>query len=211
MMTEETQEVKEKAQIPVPSELQGKDLGTSPKALETNQTEGVIPIAETCETASLDSYAQHLHSYVREYISVADRKASFVFTIGAALLVYLNEKGVVNSWFKNLNTWTLAEFIIFVAVCGLSLSCILGIAVVFPRLSGSKRGYIFWESIAEFASPTEFSDSAQKLDGKELTRELLKHSHELSKICRRKYRILNWSLRTGAVGAIATILYVVKG
>ena len=88
-MNNESQEVKEKGQIPIPSELQGKDLGTSPKTPESNQTEGVISIAEAHEikgTDSIDSYVQHLHSYIREYISVADRKSLVVLFV---YLVYI--------------------------------------------------------------------------------------------------------------------------
>lgn len=70
---------------------------------------------------------------------------------------------------------------------------------------------MFWESIAEFETSEEFSESAQKIVGRELTRELLRHAYELAKVCKDKYRILNWSLRTDAVGAVATIIYLVKG
>lgn len=213
-MISESQEVREKGQIPIPSELEGKNLGAAPKMPESGEVEGVVSVAETSEldgSANLDSYTQHLHSYIREYISVADRKASFIFTIGAALLVFLYEKGVVVSWLKTPNTWAFSEFIAFLAIGGLAISCILAVVVIVPRLSGSKRGFVFWESIAEFDTPSEFSEAAQKLVGRELTREFLRHAYELSKVCKYKYRILNWSLRVGAVGAVSTIIYLVKG
>ncbi len=213
-MSDESQEVKEKGAIPVPTELEGKDLGTPLASSSINETEGLVSLAEpdgVSASDKLNDYAKHLHSYIREYISVADRKASFVFTIGAALLVYLYEKGVVVSWLKTPNTWSFWEIIAFLAISGLSLSCVLAVAVVFPKLKGSKHGFIFWESIAKFETSAEFSDSAQNIAGIGLTRELLRHAHELAKVCKDKYRVLNWSLRAGSVGAVATILYLVKG
>lgn len=211
IMAKMTQQ-EEMGKIPIPSELEGKGLGTH--SLEsTHQTkEGVIstPTPEISQQQGQNKYAQHLHTYVREYIAAADRKASFVFTIGAALLVYLYEKNIAVSWLVSPFSWSLSEIIAFVSMAGLSISCVLSVFVVFPRLSGSKRGFIFWESITEFNNPSEFSEAAQKLSDAEITRELLLHSYELSAICKKKYVILNWALRIGGIGAIATIIYLLK-
>ncbi len=210
-MDKMTQQEKEFGQIPIPSELEGKGLN-APTLESAHQTsEGVISTPENSQQNGQDKYAQHLHSYIREYIAAADRKASFVFTVGAALLVYLYEKNIAVSWLVSPFSWTLSEIIAFVSMAGLSVSCVLAVFVVLPRLSGSKRGFIFWESIVEFNSPTEFSEAAQKLSDTEVTRELLLHSYELSNICKKKYYILNWALRIGGVGAIATIIYLLKG
>lgn len=209
-MAKMTQQEKEMGQIPIPTELEGKGLG-APSSESAHQTkEGVISTPEISQQQGQDKYAQNLHMYVREYIAAADRKASFVFTIGAALLVYLYEKNIAVSWLVSPFSWSLSEIIAFVSMVGLSISCVLSVFVVFPRLSGSKRGFIFWESITEFNNPSEFAEAAQKLSTAEITRELLLHSYELSAICKKKYAILNWALRIGGVGAIATIIYLLK-
>ncbi|WP_459880667.1 Pycsar system effector family protein [Desulfothermus naphthae] len=105
----------------------------------------------------------------------------------------------------------MGEVLVFVSVIGLAMSCMLAVAVVFPKLKGSRRGYIFWESISEFESASSFSNSVQQLDNQSLTNELLNHVYELAVVCKEKYRILNWSLRIGAVAAVSTILYLIKG
>lgn len=215
-MENDSQQTARGSTIPTPAELKGKNLGTvTTQGGKSVSSEGVIPSPDSAlnKTALDDShkYGALVHSYIREYISAADRKASFVFTIGAALLVYLYEKGIVVSWLKSPNTWALGEILAFIAISGLSISCLLAVAVVFPKLKGSRRGFIFWESIAEFESASSFSDAAQQLSGPSLTNELLKHVYEIAHVCKEKYRILNWSLRIGAIGAISTILYLIKG
>lgn len=209
-MDNNSQQNKDSSQIPVPEELEGKGLG-APPTVGTHKVEGIISTSDRNQQQGLDQYAKHLHVYVREYISVADKKASFVFTIGAALLVYLYEKNITVSWLVNPLTWHFNEFIAFFAIVGLSISCVLAVVVIFPRLSGSKRGFIFWESITEFSSPIEFSTAAQKLTESELTKEILLHAHELSSVCKAKYRILNLSIRIGSIGAVSTIIYLLLG
>lgn len=215
-MENNSQQTAHGSAIPTPTELKGKNLGTvTTQSDQSVSSEAVIPSPDSVSNkTALDNthkYGALVHSYIREYISAADRKASFVFTIGAALLVYLYEKGIVVSWLKNPNTWVSGEILAFIAISGLSVSCMLAVAVVFPKLKGSRRGFIFWESIAEFETASSFSDAAQQLRGPSLTNELLKHVYEIAHVCKEKYRILNWSLRIGAIGAISTILYLIKG
>ncbi len=213
-MDKNTQETVGRSELPIPTELQGKNLGAALKLAGTPTSEEVISAPASLQPTSgleqLDKYTKHIHSYIREYISTADKKASFVFTIGAALLVYLYEKGIVVSWLKSPNTWNLGETLVFLAISALSISCLLAISVVFPRLQGSKRGLVFWECIADFESPSRFTETVEKLNTTELTREIILHCHELARICREKYRLLNWSLRIGSFGAISTILYLIK-
>lgn len=213
-MENDSNELASKSQIKIPAELEGKNLGTPDRQGKSCDVSGVVAESaqsDTREIGHVDKYAKHLHSYIREYISAADRKASFVFTIGAALLVYLYEKNLGVTWVKAVNTWTLNEGIIFLAIVGLTISCLLSIMVVVPFLKGSRRGFVFWDSIAEFSNSAEFSNELFKLGDSQLTEEILRHSYELSRVCRRKYLLLNWSLRVGAVGAIFTLLVLIKG
>lgn len=213
-MENDSDKVASKSQIPIPVELEGKSLDAPAQQMQRDNSDGVVAIPEQSKTKKLDNldkYAKHLHSYIREYISAADRKASFVFAIGAALLVYLYEKNLAVSWMKPINTWAPNEGLIFLAIFGLAISCLLSIIVVVPFLKGSKRGLVFWDSIAEFTTPAEFSEELLKVGDSQLTVEIIQHSYELARVCKRKYRLLNWSLRIGAVGAICTILVLVKG
>lgn len=211
-MEDNIQQANKRNHIPTPPELEGKDLGILPKPVAASFSEGVVSSEESpCNLEVLDKYAKHVHSYIREYISFADKKASFVFTIAAAFLVYLYEKGIIALWMKLPNSWTIGDILAFVAVGGLFLSCLYAVSVVYPRLHGSKRGFIFWESIAEFESASQYTETAEKLKSEQIIQELLKHVYELSCICKAKYHRLNWAIRIGAVGAISAILYLLKG
>ena len=165
------------------------------------------PLITTSET-SFD-YAKHLHSYIREYISFAEKKATFVFTISAALLVFLYEKGIVISAMNSEGVWGGKDILAMLSILLLTSSSFLSMAVVFPRFGGSRRGMVFWEGIANFESANEFSTTAQKMNHDELCGALLSHSHELSKVCSEKFRIVNWAIRIGTAGGVLLILYLV--
>jgi hypothetical protein len=212
-MKENAQIEDESKSIEVPNELKGKDFGsTRPSAsrdygdiVPSNGTD-VDHVANTQH-----SYIQHIHTYVREYISLADKKASFIFAVGSAILVYLYEKGAMGLWSIDFKNWGVSELVSISAILLLSVSVSLSISVVFPRLGGSKKGFVFWGSIAEYESARDFSDAAQRLADNDYYREMLRHTYEISGICNRKYRLLNWSIRIGSFGAISAILIVVTG
>jgi hypothetical protein len=213
-MKNHSSEVGSKSEIPIPTELEGKNLGNHAQQGKGGEVEGVVATPGQSKSKKLDhvdKYAKHLHSYIREYISAADKKASFVFAIGAALLVYLYERNFAVSWVKSVNAWAINDVVIFLAIAGLTISCLLSILVVVPALKGSKRGLVFWDSIAEFDNSSEFSEELFKLGDSQLTGEIIRHSYELARVCKHKYVLLNWSLRIGAVGAICTLLVLVKG
>lgn len=213
-MENKSQQVGAKSEIPVPKEFEGKSLGSPPTKEETLSTDGVVATPDLNKEnimEHLDNYAKHLHSYIREYISAADRKASFIFAIGAALLVYLYEKEITSIWIKPIKTWGMNDLASFLATYGLAISCVIAVAVIFPSLKGSRRGLLFWESVAEFNTSTEFVEELQKLGCAQLTDEILRHSHEISWVCRRKYVLLNLSIRIGAVGAVSAIIYLANG
>lgn len=213
-MSEETKKQGCESKLGVPAELQGKSL-SSPKTVDVTTDQAEDTPTNYAEKKPSEenklSFAQHTHLYIRDYIKLADTKAAFTFTIGAGLLAYLFEKEVAKSWLKAVSEWSLIDLIAFLAMFGLAISCILAIAVVFPRVKGSRRGHIFWSGIAEFGSPVEYVDSTTRLTEANVTSETLKHCYELSIICRSKYNILNYALIVGSVGAISTIVFLLFG
>tara|TARA_R110002110_G_scaffold158656_2_gene356158 strand:+ start:12427 stop:13080 length:654 start_codon:yes stop_codon:yes gene_type:complete len=212
-MKEDSKIDEESKSIEVPNELKGKGFGPSRKSSGSDYGT-IVPSDSTDIDSSLGhqhSYIQHIHTYVREYISLADKKASFIFAVGSAILVYLYEKGTMSLWAIDLKSWGIAELVSISAISLLSISVSFAISVVFPRLGGSKKGFVFWGSIAQYQSASDFSDRAQRLADNDYYRELLRHTYEIAKICNRKYSLLNWSIRIGSVGAIVAIVIVVTG
>lgn len=212
-MTDNSQNIKDASELTAPQELTGKTLGVvrHPMSEQNEDAPSKLSPEVSALSDSLNSFAQHTHSYLREYIALADQKAAFVFAVGAGLLVYLYEKSTSQMWLKSIKEWSLMDAISFIAIFGLAASCVMAIAVVFPKLKGSRRGHIFWSGISEFDTSSEYANSVANLTEASIVDETLKHNYELSSICKRKYSILNISLISGAVGAVFAILFLVFG
>ena len=84
----------------------------------------------------------------------------------------------------------------------------LAIAVVYPRLKGSRRGHVFWNGITEFSSPSEYVESVTRLTEANILEEVVRHGYELANVCKAKWRVLNWALVVGTLGGVATIILV---
>lgn len=91
---------------------------------------------------------------------------------------------------------------------GLAAGSALGVAVVYPRRRGSRRGFIYWESIVKHGSGETYADKIASLSETDLAREQLHHCFELASVCQRKYRTLTWALRAGTVGAFSALFYL---
>lgn len=140
------------------------------------------------------------HQYIREYINLADQKATFFFTGATALLAFLYNKNVSARWLKPVMQWNILDTVAFVAMAALAVGAFLALLVVIPRTPGSRRGFLFWEAIAEYETGRQYSDDLWLLSGPSLVQVKAEHCYDLAVVCRRKYRMLRCALWTGAVG-----------
>lgn len=154
-------------------------------------------------------FAEDTHQYVREYIRLADQKATFFFAGSTALLAYLHKLGLASKWVIAPGTWGLTNMLSFLASMGLLLSAVACLAVVMPRLKGSQRGLVFFAAISQYSSSSSYLSDFMKQDLSELCEAKLKHTYELSAICKRKYDVLKWGQWLGAIGLIASLLLLV--
>lgn len=92
---------------------------------------------------------------------------------------------------------------------GLIVCLIFAILVVFPSLKGSKKGIIFFNSVAEYESYNEYIGDVLKKDDQEIAGEYLRHIHELSKICTTKFKRLKLSFCSGIIGLIAALYILI--
>ncbi|MFH1596833.1 MAG: Pycsar system effector family protein, partial [Pseudomonadota bacterium] len=148
--------------------------------------------------------------YIREYIRLADQKAAFIFTVSAALLAFLFNKNAFEYWLKVPKNWTLVDLFSFLGMAGLAIAAFCSIYVVIPRLKGSQKGYIYWNSIANFDSSIDYANALSILGQEDLARAISEHCFELSKICQAKYKTLNLSFRAAVLGIIFTVLFVLS-
>jgi Family of unknown function (DUF5706) len=165
-------------------------------------------------TSNADSKSQWLfaleaHKYVRELLINADNKSHRYIAFSSAIIIWLS------SFKKNLPTqiadWHYFEFLYVAAALGMGACALLSIFAILPRLKGSARGMIYFNSVADFESTSDYAVAVLKLTEQELVIEKLKHVAELSKICRDKFYWLKLAVRVGVVGLIATIVFAVFG
>lgn len=152
-------------------------------------------------------FAAFAHHYIRDYINLADQKATFFFTGGTALLAFMYNKNVSARWLKPVMQWNILDTIAFVAMAAIAVGAFLALLVVIPRTPGSRQGFLFWEAIAEYETSRHYSDDLSLLSGPSIVQVKAEHCFDLAVVCRRKYRMLRCALWTGAVG-LAGALFV---
>ena len=151
-------------------------------------------------------FAEQIHQYVRENIRNADQKAAFFFAASTAALGYLLAHQVVRRWLAP--ALAIEDYVSMVAVAGLMGASGFFLSVVFPRLTSSIPGLIFFKEIAAHSGANDYAESALATPVAELARTKLRHAYDLAQVCRTKYRLLRVGFRAGLVGGVAALLYL---
>jgi hypothetical protein len=101
--------------------------------------------------------------------------------------------------------WNILDTVVFIAMTALALGVLLAMLVVIPRTPGSRRGFLFWEAIAEYDSGRQYSDELRLLSSATLFQVKAEHCFDLARVCRSKYRALRAAMWAGAVGLAASV------
>lgn len=201
--------------LPVPPALAREPLPTpssgDDSAVDQRQPEPPTSFKAMHNAEAHERFAEGVHQYVREYIRLADQKATFLFTAGTALLAFLYKNGVSAKWLKPVMQWNILDMIAFVAMTALVLGVLLALLVVTPRTRGSRRGFLFWEAIAEYDSGRQYSDDLTQLSAATLSQVKAEHCFDLARVCRAKYRMLRGAIWAGAVGLAASLFVFLFG
>ncbi|MDX2464116.1 MAG: DUF5706 domain-containing protein [Porticoccus sp.] len=152
------------------------------------------------------AFADETHTYIREYIQSADQKATFYFAAFAAIIAYSDSLGYLQKWIVGISSWSLIEAASFISTLLLLLSAFGCLWVVKPNITGSKRGIIFFNAIAEFESQSDFFNEIASTSSSKLYEEKIKHTFEIAKVCAGKFKILGLSLWAGGIGFALLIL-----
>lgn len=205
-MTESEHTAQSTHQAP-PAQLPPGDLRLVPPAQPPTPPENLPSLAPHVAPATTEPHTRQLpqftHTYLREYIALADQKAAFTFAASAALLGYLVSRQALAPLTIHLAAWQPRNWLGFVAVCTLAMSATLAILVVLPRLrSFPERGQIFWDDILA-SSPDDYAKTVLSLHEDAADHQILLHCHTLARICQTKYRFLAASMWI-AVFAFAT-------
>ena len=195
--------------LPVPPQSVREPLPTPQVSTEPGGKEKEnVPATggEQSDTGSRIGFAESVHQYVREYIRLADQKATFFFAGATALLAFMYKNGVSTHWLKSVMSWNIFDMIAFIAMVALAIGAFLCLLVVIPRTRGSKRGFFFWEAIAEYDNGRTYADEVSTLSAATLFQIKAEHCFDLSKVCSTKYRMLRWGLWFCAVGLVASMI-----
>jgi hypothetical protein len=169
-----------------------------------NESEPVSSSASDLERRLV--FADQVHQYIRDYIRQADQKAALFFAVSTAVLAFLYRGGVSSRWLKPVLDWNILDVCAFLAMVILSVSSIISLIVVIPRTPGSRRGYVFWEAIAEYPTGRDYADDLATVTIPTLLQAKSEHCFDLAKVCRSKYWWLRLALWIGVSGLAAAAL-----
>lgn len=155
------------------------------------------------------SFTEQTNSYIRQYIQAADQKATFYFAFFAAIIAYSDSSGILKLWISDFFTWQLKEVVSFLSSVLLVLAAFGCLWVVKPRLTGSKRGLIFFKAISEFDSLNDFLSEMASSSASKIYEEKVKHTYDIAKVCSNKYQVLGISLWVGGIGFALLVLLMV--
>lgn len=197
-----------RVELPVPpsSTRQSLPIPTSQgdEPVEGEPSRPVSGLPTVAEGDAQSKFMEFVHQYIREYIRLADQKATFFFTASTALLAFLYRSDISAGWAKPVMQWNILDIVAFVAMTALAIGALTAVVVVIPRTSGSRRGFIFWEAIAEYGTGRDYADEISVLSSATLSQIKAEHCFDLANVCRRKYRVLRYALWICAVGIAAS-------
>ncbi|WP_143596444.1 Pycsar system effector family protein [Tistlia consotensis] len=142
-------------------------------------------------------FADFLHQSLNHNIALADRKASIVFTLATAVIVFVLQRdpallrgaagiAVQASW--------ICVLLVLLA------SAATAFGVVFPRIHRRRNGLLFWSNVAGCESAAAYAAGVTGHSNDALLAAKFEHCHALARICRAKYRLLRISMTIAALG-----------
>jgi len=197
--------------LPLPPNIHPESLSANSKP-PSIEAEGISPPKTTAFSASdadgshVIPFAHQAHTYMSEYIKLADQKAAFFFAAATGLIALLCKDQSLLVWLVDPRGWTLKHLVAFIATAGLSFQALMCLFTAVPRLKGSKRGFLYFMAVAEYPSSEQYASDILKLTESDIARIWLTHSHELALIAKKKYQALSFGMKAGAVGTVAALV-----
>ena len=168
-----------------------------------------VPHEQAVATAvELTTFANDVHSYLQQNITWADQKAAFMFAGASGFLAYLNLHGAF-AFLRNGAAFRWANVLLVTAAVCLMMTAAAAFVTYWPRTKGASAGLVFWGAIARNESAGGYLERVRRKTAGELAAAKLEHSYELAKICERKFKWADVSVRFGVVGFSLAIIYSV--
>lgn len=185
----------------------GEPLAPTPPPPPQADQDAVVQSSAPAE-ADRVSFAAFAHQQVREYIQLADQKATVLFGAAGAMLAYLHGAKATALWMQEPAHWTWRSLLAAVAMIGLVACAGLAGRTVLPRTRGSTQGLLFWAAIAARPKAAEYVRDVQDVSEAALLESYLTHAHELASVCAQKYTDLRRAFTAAKFGFGAALLHL---
>lgn len=152
------------------------------------------------------------HAYISDYIKFADAKAALIASgttaiIGAAFGARFKPAAILALRAPT----SLRSCILLVSFLALALSVLLSAWCIKPRLlTGKTLAPMSWVDISNYQNAQAFEKAHYCLKPDELGPMLARQIFYMSKICRRKHRLVALSLWSCIVGAVLMVLQAIS-
>ncbi|KZL28393.1 Pycsar system effector family protein [Pseudovibrio sp. Ad37] len=123
--------------------------------------------------------------YVRNYITLADTKASWGFTLISAIAAYWVSKYGDFEMFDNGHANI--PLILLMATTGVLLvaSAVFFFLVIYPRLqSEAEKDIVFFGGVARYTTSTEYAEVLSSLSETDVSKRRMQHCYEVAVICK---------------------------
>lgn len=168
----------------------------------------IIPSSTPALEDRHGEFAGFQEEYVRSYISLADTKAAWTFTIASGVLVYLiGTEKTKNALISPEYSWPYA--VLLFSVLLLAISTFFSFRVVAPRLtSKSGEGIVFFSSVASKNDAKTYVSDVAAHNASELIEARLKHCFDVSIVCKGKYESLKKAIWFGLPALAVTLVAI---
>ncbi len=154
-------------------------------------------------------FACETHKYIREFISIADNKAQWYIAFASAFLAWMNTQKIFTVfWSIKAAEWRSADILTLIAIIGLSVCIFFSLLTIIPRLKGSKKGIVYFASIAEHETCNDYLADVLRKKDQDIVIEKLRHVYELARVCNGKFNTLKFAVWSGGIGLAAGILLI---
>jgi len=203
-MTSKEQSQKGKLQVTVPTEIKN-----APKIGRPSNQGEVTPTPHVPLEDYHFAFSEFHEGYVSRYIQLADTKASWIFALVSALIVFL----ITSDDFEKFDLFAVENCLLVILLLltfgMLIISAIFAFLVIAPNLrSPSGEGLVFFGSVAKHENSGAYVNKVSGLSEQEMANLRLQHCYDLSKVCSKKYNRLKVSIWLGSIGVLLLVAMV---
>lgn len=152
-------------------------------------------------------FTRHVHSYLNDYIRLADAKAAAALVVASAMMGFLADS--VGAF--SVDEIDVPKTAWFSAAMSVNVLAVLAtIVVIWPRLgSGNGGGLIYWRDILRFGEADNYAKTVASLTNNEAVKQVAVHNWYLAKIADVKYNRLLLAFALTGAGLIVSIPFAV--